>query len=117
MHVLLFWTSGLMQRNQNMVKTNVTITRKHNINSHAICRIYVMLMNCKKKQTGWTCVFNRNCIKPAIKTENLLHYNAHLLMQCLNMMCQSHNFTLFLFCFLYCGLFCNTVNISNHKWL
>jgi len=38
-------------------------------------------------------------------------------MQCLNMMWQSHDFTLFLFCFLYCGLFYNTVNISDHKGL
>jgi len=67
MHCLLLWTSGLVQRNQNMVKRNVTITRKHNINSHAICSKYVMPINCKKKQTGWTCVFNRKCIKSALK--------------------------------------------------
>ena len=53
MHFLLFWTSVLVQRDQNMLKISVTITRKHSINSHAICRTYVMLINCKKKQRDW----------------------------------------------------------------
>jgi hypothetical protein len=65
MHFLLIWSSGSVQRDQNMVKMNVTITRKHNINSHAICRRYVMPINCKKKQTNWI-----NYMKSAIELKN-----------------------------------------------